>query len=566
MVAEARAKASPPTRPSAMVIRFPTVRVRPPATARNAMLRAQSVSMIVSFQVCTVEINVGWPASRDCASRAANRCAAMPRVASTAMPPTALVTLAMPSLRSLREIARIPVANRNLQRVTGKVRPFSADPQVSSIAQERGHRVPQVRGKGDKVAVVPLPPAVSRAIDTAVGERVRPRTGARPRRDCDRWPVPVRRDGRSLWEAYMAEAAGSYASPSGLATTTVYPSGSRSQISRWPGPLPWPLGAVRWAYHGRVQLCDAGDDAVEVGHVTEPQQYAVPDRAVRVSHGTVMVLGPDVVQLQDEVPVGEQPLVLGAAVVAAQAEQLLVPTAGGFHVAYRDHGLGPGGTGQDDDSDPVAGRVVDLDEPAFPVVESGAAAYGAAVGDYLAERGLQLVGADPQDRAAGGGRLEVGGQLADHCGCLEAAVPQSDRPAEHRLVERRGPGYVECGELQVSDLAVRRRLDPAVDVGSSHGDLLLLAERGLDGGVSATSSRRAVRANQSWYRSTDQRRWRTSRSNTAGSISSHMVSTASCRVSSSCRSALPARPSTIHPAVIARCRIICSVSSASYGG
>src|SRR6266540_2697406 len=333
------------------------------------------------------------------------------------------------------------------------------------------------------------------------------------------------------------------------------------------GPVALAVGrvAVRWAYHGRVQLCDAGDDAVEVGHVTEPQQYAVPDRAVRVSHGTVMVLGPDVVQLQDEVPVGEQPLVLGAAVVAAQAEQLLVPTAGGFHVAYRDHGLGPGGTGQDDDSDPVAGRVVDLDEPAFPVVESGAAAYGAAVGDYLAERGLQLVGADPQDRAAGGGGLEVGGQLADHCGCLEAAVPQSDRPAEHRLVERRGPGYVECRELQVSDLAVRRRLDPAVDVGSSHGDLLLLAERGLDGGVSATSSRRAVRANQSWYRSTDQRRWRTSRSNTAGSISSHMVSTASCRVSSSCRSALPARPSTIHPAVIARCRIICSVSSASSG-
>lgn len=38
--------------------------------------------------------------------------------------------------------------------------------------------------------------------------------------------------------AYVADVGDSYASPSGLATTTVYPSGSRSQISRWPGPLP----------------------------------------------------------------------------------------------------------------------------------------------------------------------------------------------------------------------------------------------------------------------------------------------------------------------------------------
>src|SRR3989442_2327705 len=55
--------------------------------------------------------------------------------------------------------------------------------------------------------------------------------------------------------------------------------------------------AVRWAYHGRLQLLCAGDDPVEVGHVAEPQQYAVADRTARVSDGAVMVLGPDVVQL-----------------------------------------------------------------------------------------------------------------------------------------------------------------------------------------------------------------------------------------------------------------------------
>jgi hypothetical protein len=53
--------------------------------------------------------------------------------------------------------------------------------------------------------------------------------------------------------------------------------------------------AVRWAYHGRLQVLCAGDDAVEVGRITEPQQYAVPDRTVWVSDRAVMVLGPDVV-------------------------------------------------------------------------------------------------------------------------------------------------------------------------------------------------------------------------------------------------------------------------------
>src|SRR6266540_3975089 len=151
--------------------------------------------------------------------------------------------------------------------------------------------------------------------------------------------------------------------------------------------------AVRWAYHSRLQLLCAGDDPVEVGHVTEPQQYAVPD----------------------------------------------------------------------------------LNEPALPVVELGPAAHGATVADHLVERGPQFVGADPEDRAGGAGGLEVSGPLADHSGRLEAAVLQPGRPAEHGLVEGRGPGHVERWELQISDLAVRRRLDPAVDVGSSHVDLLLQA-------------------------------------------------------------------------------------------
>ncbi len=42
---------------------------------------------------------------------------------------------------------------------------------VEALSEVRGHRVLRVHGKGDKVALVPLPPAVSRAIDRAAGSR-----------------------------------------------------------------------------------------------------------------------------------------------------------------------------------------------------------------------------------------------------------------------------------------------------------------------------------------------------------------------------------------------------------
>ncbi|WP_436536893.1 tyrosine-type recombinase/integrase [Actinoplanes sp. HUAS TT8] len=42
---------------------------------------------------------------------------------------------------------------------------------VADLGEEHGHRVLRVRGKGGKVVLVPLPPAVARAIDRAVDER-----------------------------------------------------------------------------------------------------------------------------------------------------------------------------------------------------------------------------------------------------------------------------------------------------------------------------------------------------------------------------------------------------------
>jgi integrase/recombinase XerD len=42
---------------------------------------------------------------------------------------------------------------------------------IADLGEEHGHRVLRVHGKGDKIVLVPLPPAVGRAIDRAVAGR-----------------------------------------------------------------------------------------------------------------------------------------------------------------------------------------------------------------------------------------------------------------------------------------------------------------------------------------------------------------------------------------------------------
>jgi hypothetical protein len=44
---------------------------------------------------------------------------------------------------------------------------------IEDLGEEHGHRVLRVRGKGDKVVLVPLPPAVGRALERAVEDRTR---------------------------------------------------------------------------------------------------------------------------------------------------------------------------------------------------------------------------------------------------------------------------------------------------------------------------------------------------------------------------------------------------------
>jgi integrase/recombinase XerD len=42
---------------------------------------------------------------------------------------------------------------------------------IGDLGEEQGHRVLRVCGRGTKVVLIPLPPAVGRAIDRAIGDR-----------------------------------------------------------------------------------------------------------------------------------------------------------------------------------------------------------------------------------------------------------------------------------------------------------------------------------------------------------------------------------------------------------
>ena len=69
---------------------------------------------------------------------------------------------------------------------------------IEDLGEEHGHRVLKVRGKGGKVVLAPLPPAVSRAIERAVADREAGRscapatapgwTGTAPPAGCTAWP------------------------------------------------------------------------------------------------------------------------------------------------------------------------------------------------------------------------------------------------------------------------------------------------------------------------------------------------------------------------------------------
>ena len=81
---------------------------------------------------------------------------------------------------------------------------------IESLGEVHGHRVLRVHGKGDKVALVPLPPAVARAVDRAADGRV---TG----------PVLVNRAGRRMDRHAATRRLQVLASAAGIEIARMHP-------------------------------------------------------------------------------------------------------------------------------------------------------------------------------------------------------------------------------------------------------------------------------------------------------------------------------------------------------
>ena len=101
------------------------------------------------------------------------------------------------------------------------------------------------------------------------------------------------------------------------------------------------IGRVAVTRHNHLDghLVGALDDGVEVVDLEPEQETVAIGFVVAIGDGAVVVLGLEAVELQDELVVEAETLVVRAAVVAAQAEEALIPAAAGFDVSDGDEGL-----------------------------------------------------------------------------------------------------------------------------------------------------------------------------------------------------------------------------------
>jgi integrase/recombinase XerD len=81
---------------------------------------------------------------------------------------------------------------------------------IDALGEVHGHSVLRVHGKGDKIAIVPLPPAVSRAIDRAVDGR-------------EHRPILRNRAGRRMDRHAATRRLRALATTAGVATCRMHP-------------------------------------------------------------------------------------------------------------------------------------------------------------------------------------------------------------------------------------------------------------------------------------------------------------------------------------------------------
>jgi hypothetical protein len=82
----------------------------------------------------------------------------------------------------------------------------------------------------------------------------------------------------------------------------------------------------------RLQVHSSGYGRVEVVDF-KPKEHTISVREVSVANGTVMMLHVPMVQLKNQPAVRNEPLILGAAVVALATKETLIPATAGLNVS-----------------------------------------------------------------------------------------------------------------------------------------------------------------------------------------------------------------------------------------
>jgi hypothetical protein len=88
----------------------------------------------------------------------------------------------------------------------------------------------------------------------------------------------------------------------------------------------------------RLQLRGPGDSRVEVANF-KPQEHTVSRREVGIADGTVMMLHIPAVQLKNQLPVRNEPLILRAAMATLTAKETLIPATARLNIAHANKRL-----------------------------------------------------------------------------------------------------------------------------------------------------------------------------------------------------------------------------------
>ena len=96
---------------------------------------------------------------------------------------------------------------------------------------------------------------------------------------------------------------------------------------------------MAWQDNLRLQFLSVHQSCVKVGNF-KPQEHTVSRCDVGIANATMMMFHFPAVQLKNQPPLRNEPLVIGAAVVTPTAQEPLIPATARFNITHANQGLG----------------------------------------------------------------------------------------------------------------------------------------------------------------------------------------------------------------------------------